>query len=894
MNGLNSRLFFQNEKDKYLKYMFVIKLKDHMSRILCLIILAIAFSSCQKEDREKNTALEAIPIDAALILETTDLSKSLMKLSKNNLWNLLAKETSIGNSQNTLLSIDSILSPFVSKFSSINPVFLSIHSTGALSCNWMAMSSTKDQEQKLQILEMGLNSFGSIKSYPYSNAKVVEVFIEKKQFFYTIHKGVLMLSPAKVLVEDAIRQLKTKNNLNSDASFQKLYQSSNKKEDFNLYLECKNFDKISNIFLKKNSLLDNHASWVQWGIDLTNEGLLLSGLTISHDSLAQELLFFEGNKGQYLKTPGVLPENTAFFCSSSFENFKQYQRKKIRALELVHQKNNYESNLKGLDINLKEELVNWIGSEISYFISENGNKTSSGITIDLKQSIQVEEYLSSYSDSIFDYRSESIFRWESLKYFANIGNYKNMNDLKFACILGEQLILSKDLGMLKNLINDFKSENSLVHSLDFQNCMKELDSQSNLTFYLQNPEASKWALKHLKGYAAKFINHNMDALKPIRSFALQFNLYEKDCYSNAYLHFDSTEKNEAKNIWIVQLESPLLSEINLVMNHYTKKWEIAVQDELLNIYLISTEGEIIWKRKLEEEILSKIKQIDLYNNQKLQMIFNTKNKVFLIDREGHDVINFPISLEKATQLPLALFDYEKDKNYRILVSSENRHFMYNKFGEKIKGWKLSHTSSPAIHPAEHYVIGGRDYIIMPEQNGTLHILNRKGEMRIELSEKIEFSQNTVQVIQGTTKENSRMITIDKNGTQKNILFDGSIDKSLEFSFKKNTHYEFSKGHNIRTEGNYLSVSGPKINILRSFEESELLAAKIFDISNNLYLCITDKKNSKVYLFRETNEMVKGFPIYGTTLGILEDLNNNGKVNLISSGESGTIFNYSVD
>jgi hypothetical protein len=185
MNGLNSRLFFQNEKDRYLEYIFVIKLKDHMCRILCLIILAIAFSSCQKEDREKNTALEAIPIDAALILETTDLSKSLMKLSKNNLWNLLANETSIGNSQNTLLTIDSILSPFVSNFSSINPVFLSLHSTGSLSCNWMAMSATKDQEQKLQILEMGLNSFGSIKSYPYSNAKVVEVLIEKKNNSFT-------------------------------------------------------------------------------------------------------------------------------------------------------------------------------------------------------------------------------------------------------------------------------------------------------------------------------------------------------------------------------------------------------------------------------------------------------------------------------------------------------------------------------------------------------------------------------------------------------------------------------------------------------------------------------------------------------------------------------------
>ena len=865
-----------------------------MYRILCLIMILSTFSACQKEDSKKNTAFEAIPIDAAIIIETTNLSNSLKKLSKNNLWNLIAKETLVGDSQKTLLSIDSTLSPLVSNFSSINPVFISIHSTGSLSFNWMAMSATKNQEQKLKILEMGLNSFGSIKSHPYSNAKVLEVLIEKKLFFYTIHKGLLMLSPAKVLIEDAIRQLKTKNNLKRDATLQKLYHSSNKKEDFNIYLKCKNFDKISTTFLQKNSQLDSHASWIQWDIDLSHEGVLFSGLAVSHDSLAQELLFFEGNKGQNLKAPEVLPKNIAFFCSWSFENFKQYQRKKISALELLHQKNKYDSHLDGLDTSTKKEFINWIDSEITYFVSENGNKTSHGITLDLKQSSRVEEYLASYSDSIFNYRSEPIFKWEALKYIAHIINYKNISDLKFACILKEQMVLCADQGMLKNLINDFKSEKTLSYSLDFQNCTKEIESKANITYYTQNPEGLKWATKYLKGSPAEFISQNIDALKPIRAFALQFKLNNKDCYSNAYLHFNAAEKDEAKNIWTVQLDAPLRSEINLVRNHYTKKWELAVQDEILNLYLISSQGEIIWKRKLEEEILGKIEQIDLYKNQKLQMIFNTKNKVFLIDRKGRDVQNFPIMLEKPTQLAISLFDYEKNKDYRILVSSGNKHFMYNKFGEKIKGWKLSRTSSPAIHPAEHYVIGGRDYIIMPEENGTLNVLNRKGESRIQISEKIEFSQNTIQVIQGKTKESSIMVTIDKNGAQKNILFDGSIDNSLQFSFEKNTQYEFSKGHHIQTQADVLNVNGPKINLIRSFEEAELLPPKIYDFSDRMYLSITDKKRSKTYLFREPNDIVNGFPLYGSTTGVLQDLNNDGELNLLTSGESGTIFNYKVD
>jgi hypothetical protein len=183
---------------------------------------------------------------------------------------------------------------------------------------------------------------------------------------------------------------------------------------------------------------------------------------------------------------------------------------------------------------------------------------------------------------------------------------------------------------------------------------------------------------------------------------------------------------------------------------------------------------------------------------------------------------------------------------------------------------------------------------MPEENGTLNILNRKGESRIQISEKIEFSQNTIQVIQGKTKDSSMMVTIDKNGAQKNILFDGSIDNSLQFSFEKNTQYEFSKGHNIRTKTDVLNVTGPKINLMRSFEEAELLPPKIYDFSDHLYLSITDKKKSKIYLFREPNDIVNGFPLYGSTTGVLKDLNNDGELNLITSGESGTIFNYAVD
>ena len=375
---------------------------------------------------------------------------------------------------------------------------------------------------------------------------------------------------------------------------------------------------------------------------------------------------------------------------------------------------------------------------------------------------------------------------------------------------------------------------------------------------------------------------------------MQFSLNGSNCYSNAYLHFDASKENQTRAIWATQLEAPVLSEMCLVKNHYTQKWEIAVQDENLNLYLISSEGEILWKRKLQEAIIGSIRQIDLFKNNKLQLLFNTKSKLFLIDRKGRDVGAYPMALKQNTSLPLSLFDYENKRNYRILLSCGKQHYMYDKNGKIINGWKLKKTKSKALYPAEHFVVGGRDYILLAEENGTLNILNRRGETRVKVKEKIDFSSNKLQVVKGKSLTETRIIAIDKKGVQQNILFDGSIDNSIQFEFDQNIQYTYTKQHHILIEGEDLKVNGPQMNLLYSFENESLSAAKLYNVENEYYLSITDTNTAEAYLFREPNEMVDGFPMYGITTGIAEDVNLDGKINFITAGESGILYNYAVE
>ena len=75
-----------------------------MQRALYLLIV-ISFFACQEDKQQTSNALDAIPIDAALIIETNDVSKSLKELSRSAPWELLTTETSIELNQQKLLRI---------------------------------------------------------------------------------------------------------------------------------------------------------------------------------------------------------------------------------------------------------------------------------------------------------------------------------------------------------------------------------------------------------------------------------------------------------------------------------------------------------------------------------------------------------------------------------------------------------------------------------------------------------------------------------------------------------------------------------------------------------------------------------------------------------------------
>ena len=127
-----------------------------------------------------------------------------------------------------------------------------------------------------------------------------------------------------------------------------------------------------------------------------------------------------------------------------------------------------------------------------------------------------------------------------------------------------------------------------------------------------------------------------------------------------------------KLLWKVKLDADPAVRPFFFQNHNTGATEIFIQDQKNNIYLISASGKILWKAAIRERITGDIFMIDYYRNGKYQLLFNGKDYLHLIDRNGNYVDKYPVKLRSPASNTLAVFDYENNKDYRLFIAGEDK------------------------------------------------------------------------------------------------------------------------------------------------------------------------------------------------------------------------------
>ncbi len=211
-----------------------------------------------------------------------------------------------------------------------------------------------------------------------------------------------------------------------------------------------------------------------------------------------------------------------------------------------------------------------------------------------------------------------------------------------------------------------------------------------------------------------------------------FQMYSnnKMLYSNFLLKYLPINNQETQTVWESKLDTLAACKPVFVVNQQTKQNVVFVQDMKHNIYLINQVGRILWKLPLPELINSEIYQVDYFRNGKKQLLFSTRNNLYLIDRMGNFVDRYPIKLRSPATCGVSVFDYDNTRDYRLFIACEDKKiYAYTKEGTLVKGWSFGQSESEVTQPVNHFRIGDKDFLVFGDRFRT-YILDRKGNTRV--------------------------------------------------------------------------------------------------------------------------------------------------------------------
>jgi hypothetical protein len=396
---------------------------------------------------------------------------------------------------------------------------------------------------------------------------------------------------------------------------------------------------------------------------------------------------------------------------------------------------------------------------------------------------------------------------------------------------------------------------------------------------------------------------NQDSLNRLQAFGFEINSNKNLYFTNAYVNYNSNETSQNVSLIEVKLDTSYSTIPSIVKNHYTKEKELLIQDNKNTLYLINNVGKIIWKRGLTESIVGKVHQVDRYKNEKLQYMFVTKNKIHQIDRNGIDVTGFPVELNAPVTKGLVVFDYDENRNYRMLVVQGKNIHNFSVDGQIIKGWDFKANDLVALEPIL-IQIKNKDYIVFSDKSGLVRVLNRKGEDRIKLTNKFPSETKNYTVWKNNALSNSGILGTDSNG----IIYFLKLADEMETFVLKSFDGDFDIGYkDFNGDGilDFVFINDKSIQVFKNNRKIETIIPDIefnpaygvqsFKLNNNQTVNIlTDRKEMKIYGYNEKGELISSFPIEGVSPSLVADIDNNKSYDLIVGDNLGSLYIYSLE
>ncbi len=371
---------------------------------------------------------------------------------------------------------------------------------------------------------------------------------------------------------------------------------------------------------------------------------------------------------------------------------------------------------------------------------------------------------------------------------------------------------------------------------------------------------------------------------------------ERQCGIAIGLQHAPMEQRESSVLWSTPLGSTGTRRPDIVRNHTNNTLEVLVQDAEHRLHLLGSSGRKLWSYPLDEPILGEVHQVDRFKNGKLQLLFNTAGRIFLIDRNGKDVGGFPVKLAETASGPLAVFDYDMQRDYRVLVPTSGGSVLnYGLEGTLVTGWEMPRSPKPSTNAVLHVRIGNKDHLLVIGGDGEVKILDRRGSVRGSSTLQLGPDPQVITVVPGVDLMSTRLLWNDSTGG----LHEGRLNGQKTVLAKASGGYlsvgqvaDDGMHQVVRIVGDSLQViHHGKVEYTKTFGSPLYHGTALYHFGGGTALGILLPEREQVTLVDDRGQELEGLPLRGTALFSIADLDLDGTLEMVTVLSDGHVTAY---
>lgn len=498
------------------------------------------------------------------------------------------------------------------------------------------------------------------------------------------------------------------------------------------------------------------ASLAQWtAVDITKSdasGTYASASVVSENDPSDFMTVLSKSEQAASKVSQVLPSYTVSAVSIPMKSADAYVEAYEAYMDSKQSLQSFRKKRKNLQTKTgvsPEEFVKRLDVKEmarAVFMSGGSLDTVNLMRIGLQDTLV---FVGTQNKSFKDY-TPSTHSWPYASFAASMfGKFFELRDESCFTYM-DGWIISGSMKAVNEYVQGKTLEYDIVEYMAHAGQKDMLSTEASLVAYYSFTE-------HPEGQNAIFSELVRKALKP---------LYEGCDYCPAVLTVTKSKRGMQMNLQIPRLtmmksKAPEFERDTTVVvpegpfrvkNSGTGKMNLFYQNSHGSLCLQEEGGKGLWGVPFDGKLCGTAQNVDYYANGKLQIIFGSGSRIYIIDRLGRFVTGFPIDLGKEILVGPDLYDFNGTKAYNIMVlHKDNTIEMYNLKGRKPSTWKTIIAPETIKGLPERIMVGGNTFWVVRTSIQTLiYPFVGGGALTVFKGDQMILPDSEVKVVDGTS------------------------------------------------------------------------------------------------------------------------------------------------